>query len=98
MGPIRQIFDDAPDAIPVPPELRHRRLEYILWPLDEAEEPIRARPKFNIAEVVLQRARELAPESELDAGYRAMATDSAREQEATEWGEALIGDAVHAPR
>lgn len=36
MHPIRQVLDDAPDAIPVPAELRHRRIEIILWPLDEA--------------------------------------------------------------
>lgn len=35
MQPIRQIFEDAPDAISVPEELRHRRVEFILWPLDE---------------------------------------------------------------
>ncbi|WP_089727292.1 hypothetical protein [Candidatus Thiosymbion oneisti] len=35
MQPIRQILEDAPDAIPVPEELRHRRVEYILWSLDE---------------------------------------------------------------
>lgn len=51
MQPIRRILEDAPDAIPVPEELRHRRIEYILWPLDEAEEPTRERPKFNIADV-----------------------------------------------
>ena len=31
--------------------------------------------------------------SELDAGYAAMASDPDREREATEWAEALIGDA-----
>ncbi|WP_201097585.1 hypothetical protein [Thiocystis minor] len=51
MQPIRQILEDAPAAIPVPVELRHRRIEYILWPLDEPEEPTRERPKFNIADV-----------------------------------------------
>lgn len=35
MQPIRRIFEDAPDAIPVPEELRHRRVEIILWPLDD---------------------------------------------------------------
>ena len=35
---------------------------------------------------------------DLAAGYRAMAEDAAREQEAQAWSEALIGDAVHAPR
>ena len=35
MQPIRQIFDHAPDAIPVPEALRQRRVELILWPLDD---------------------------------------------------------------
>ena len=53
MRPIRQILEDAPDAIPVPEELRHRRVEFILWPLDDIPqaEPARKRPKFNIADV-----------------------------------------------
>ncbi|WP_133512978.1 hypothetical protein [Candidatus Thiosymbion oneisti] len=53
MQSIRRILEDAPDAIPVPEELRHRRVEYILWPLDEMAQavPARERPKFNIADV-----------------------------------------------
>jgi hypothetical protein len=35
MQPIRIIYDDTPDSIPVPEELRHRKAEIILWPLDE---------------------------------------------------------------
>ena len=35
MIPIRQIIDDAPDFIRVPDALRHRRVEIIIWPLDE---------------------------------------------------------------
>lgn len=31
-------------------------------------------------------------ESDLDAGYRAMALDEARENEALEWAETTIGD------
>jgi hypothetical protein len=53
MQPIRQISEDAPDAIPVPEELRHRRVEFILRPLDEVEQtvPTRERPGLNIADV-----------------------------------------------
>ncbi len=53
MQPIRQVIDDAPDFFPVPIELRHRRVEIILWPLDEVlpEQPIREKPKFNIVDV-----------------------------------------------
>lgn len=46
MEPIRQIFDDAPDAIPVPEALRHRRVELILWPLDEPAEIAPAAPDY----------------------------------------------------
>jgi hypothetical protein len=35
MHAIRQIIDDAPETIPVPPEMRHRRVEVIFFPLDE---------------------------------------------------------------
>lgn len=35
MQPIRQIIEDAPATIPVPVDMRHRRVEIIFWPLDE---------------------------------------------------------------
>jgi hypothetical protein len=37
MQPIRQIFEEAPDTIPVPEALRQHRIEFILWPLDEKQ-------------------------------------------------------------
>ena len=52
----------------------------------------------DFADLVLQRALELAPESELDAAYRNMSTDSVREQDATVWADALIGDVNDPPR
>jgi hypothetical protein len=36
MQPIRQVIEDAPDMIPIPFELRHKRLELIIWPLEDA--------------------------------------------------------------
>ncbi|WP_459871004.1 hypothetical protein [Endothiovibrio diazotrophicus] len=52
MQPLRQIYEDAPDSIPVPEALRHRRIELILWPLDEdPESALPARPAFAIADV-----------------------------------------------
>jgi predicted CopG family antitoxin len=36
--------------------------------------------------------------SDLEAGYRAMAEDAAREAEALEWSEATIGDVADAAR
>ena len=35
---------------------------------------------------------------DLEAGYRAMAADEARELEALEWSEAMIGDVADATR
>ncbi|MBI2355136.1 MAG: hypothetical protein HYV06_08920 [Deltaproteobacteria bacterium] len=42
MQPIRQIINDAPPLLPLPLELQHRRLEIILWPLDENDKPGRS--------------------------------------------------------
>ena len=39
MQPIRQVYEHAPDTISIPAALRQRRVELILWPLeDEATE------------------------------------------------------------
>jgi hypothetical protein len=35
MNPVRIVYEDAPATIPVPPDMRHRRVEAIFWPLDE---------------------------------------------------------------
>lgn len=35
MNPVRLIYDDTPDFIPIPEALRHRRTEIIVRPLDE---------------------------------------------------------------
>lgn len=48
------------------------------------------------AGAVLARARELAPETPLEAGYREMAADAEREREAMEWVNALMGDTANA--
>jgi hypothetical protein len=37
MQPIRQVIVDAPNMIPIPWELRHKRLELIIWPLDDID-------------------------------------------------------------
>ena len=50
MQPIRQVIDDAPDQVAIPPELRHRRIELIIWPLDDAE-PRSRRPGYLRAKV-----------------------------------------------
>jgi hypothetical protein len=38
MQPIRQVINDFPDFVPMPPELRHKRVEIILWPLPDEQE------------------------------------------------------------
>ena len=40
MFAIRQIIDDPQDAIPIPPELRHRRTEVIFMAMDEEKAPL----------------------------------------------------------
>ena len=35
MQAIRQIYESVPDSIQIPPELRRRRVEVIILPLDE---------------------------------------------------------------
>jgi len=40
----------------------------------------------------VERVRQLVPESEEDAAYRAMAADTEREAAALDWSNALIGD------
>jgi hypothetical protein len=37
MNPIRQIIEDSPESITIPQELRHKRIEVIIWPLEEAD-------------------------------------------------------------
>ena len=37
MQPIRQVYEDAPDTISIPLELRNKRLELIIWPLEDLE-------------------------------------------------------------
>ena len=34
MQPIYRIIEDAPEQVAIPPELRHRRIELIIRPLD----------------------------------------------------------------
>lgn len=33
MNPVRLIYDDTPDFIPIPQSMRHRKTEIIVWPL-----------------------------------------------------------------
>jgi hypothetical protein len=40
MNPVRIIYDDTPDFVPIPEALRHRKIEIILWPLDDQAVPV----------------------------------------------------------
>jgi hypothetical protein len=44
MQPIRTVIEDAPDMISIPVEYRHRRLELIIWPLDEQADRVSSPP------------------------------------------------------
>jgi len=52
----------------------------------------------NISRFLNDLAREHVMAGELEAGYRAMAQDEAREHEALEWSEGLIGEVGDEPR
>ncbi len=52
MQPIRQVFLDAPEFIPVPVEFQHHSIELIIWPLEEtAAAAETGEPAFLIADV-----------------------------------------------
>jgi hypothetical protein len=52
----------------------------------------------NISQFIESLVRPHVIQSELEAGYRAMAEDEAQEAEALEWSEATIGDIGHEAR
>ena len=51
-----------------------------------------------ISHFLNELARPHVVHDDLEAGYRAMAADEEREQEAAEWIEGLIGDVADEPR
>ena len=51
-----------------------------------------------IGQFVERLARPHVVKADLEAAYREMAADEAREAEAEEWAEALIGDVADDPR
>ena len=52
----------------------------------------------NISQFIESLVRPHVIGAELEAAYRAMAQDEAREAEATEWAEAMIGDVADETR
>ena len=39
MQPLRMIYNDLPDFLEIPKFLQHRKVEVILWPLEEPNAP-----------------------------------------------------------
>jgi hypothetical protein len=68
--------------------------------MDEAvyEGLVRVVGRRKISAFLENLARPHVVSDDLAAGYRAMAQDTQREQDALDWSEALIGDATHASR
>ena len=60
MPAIRQILNDAPEMIPVPPEFRHKRLEVIFQSLPDTAET----PPSALFKTVMDDVRHLMAESE----------------------------------
>lgn len=52
----------------------------------------------SISQFIEDLVRPHVMDLDLEAGYRAMAQDEARESEALEWAEATIGDVASEPR
>ncbi len=52
----------------------------------------------NISRFLNDLARPHVVHDRLEEGYRAMAADEAREAEAAEWSEGLVGDVADEPR
>jgi hypothetical protein len=48
----------------------------------------------SISQVIEELARRSGPLVEIDAVYREMAADEARERDALEWSEGLVGDSL----
>jgi predicted CopG family antitoxin len=68
--------------------------------MDEAvyEGLVRVVGRRKISAFIESLTRPLVVGDDLAAGYRAMGQDTAREEEALAWSEALIGDVAHASR
>lgn len=54
--------------------------------------------KRKISRFLESLARPHVIDADLEAGYRKMASDEARESNAAEWSEGLIGDVADEPR
>ncbi len=71
MNPARVIYEDTPDFIPIPEGMRHRKVEVIFWPLDEAAAPsekTRRRPPAVLAGKARDRGDVMSSASASDWG------------------------------
>ena len=58
MNPARIIYEDTPAYIPIPDELRHRKVEVIFWPLDD-ELPPAPKPRRRPPAALAGKARDV---------------------------------------
>jgi hypothetical protein len=71
MNPSRIIYEDTPAYIPIPDELRHRKVEVIFWPLDDEVQPApkpRRRPPATLAGKARDRGDVMSSASDADWG------------------------------
>jgi hypothetical protein len=47
MNPVRLIYDDTPDFIPIPEAFRHCKTLIIIWPLDEDQASVSSDSRTN---------------------------------------------------
>lgn len=73
MNPARIIYEDTPAYIPIPEELRHRRVEVIFWPLEAGrpETAISEAPKSPWSELFRRftRSSDIDPSFERESLY-----------------------------
>ena len=73
MNPARIIYEDTPAYIPIPEEMRHRKVEVIFWPL-EATKPEAAnnpapKPHWSALFQRFTRSSDIDPSFDRDAIY-----------------------------
>ena len=59
MHPSRLIYEDTPAYIPVPEDLRHRKIEVIFWPLESESTPSITQRRRSPPQALAGKVREL---------------------------------------
>lgn len=67
MNPARVIYEDTPAFIPIPEEMRHRKVEVIFWPLEEVPEAASSQPPKPSWSALFQR---FTRSSDIDPGFK----------------------------